>query len=63
MNPTPRVLRDVRRGPDAGEIQFVLADGRTLIVFANGVHEDEQRRTRESLLKTLAASGLRVVPQ
>ena len=47
------VLREVRRGTEPDELEFILTDGTVLIAHAHGIHADEQRRTREALLKVL----------
>jgi hypothetical protein len=50
------VLREVRRGTEPDELEFILADGTVLIAHAHGIQVDEQRRTREALLKVLGAA-------
>jgi hypothetical protein len=52
MTPTAR-LREVARGREPDELQFIASDGRVLLAHAHGVHLEERRRTREAILTLL----------
>jgi hypothetical protein len=53
--PAPRdvVPREVRRGREPDEREFITSDGHVLIAHAHGVHIEERRRTREAILRRL----------
>jgi hypothetical protein len=49
----PVRLREVRRGGEPDELEFITSDGHVLLAHAYGLHADEQLRTREAILRLL----------
>ena len=47
------MLREVRRGGEPDELEFIIHDGQVLIAHAHGVHVEERQRTREAILRLL----------
>ena len=46
-------LREVARGREPDELEFITTDGSVLLAHAHGVHADEQLRTREAIFRLL----------
>jgi hypothetical protein len=57
---SPAALRDVRRGPEPGALEFTLTDGTVLHAAAYGVHQQEQERVQAALLAALRSAGIQV---
>ena len=54
-------VRDVRRGAEAGALEFTLDDGTVLHAIAYGVHQQEQQRVQKAVLNAFSATGIPVV--
>ena len=52
-------FREALRGDAPDEIQLVADDGSVLIVYAHGLHIDEQFRVREAVLRLLQSVAAR----
>jgi hypothetical protein len=52
------MLREIRRGEAADELELIATDGTVLILHAHGLHPNEQLRAREAALKLLLVWGL-----
>jgi hypothetical protein len=51
------VLREVRRGEAADEIELVDSQGNVVIVVAYGLHPDERARVREIALRLMQSAA------